>query len=81
MKNPPASLPLRAAALAALFCATLLASAEAIKPSQTVVLFNGHDLTGWVPVAKDGPPPADTWQAADGVIKCTGKPEIGRAHV
>ncbi|MBI2498122.1 MAG: DUF1080 domain-containing protein [Opitutae bacterium] len=74
MKNPTASLPFRAATLAAFFCATLFASAETVKPVQTIPLFNGHDLTGWVPVAKGGPPPADTWQAADGVIRCAGKP-------
>lgn len=74
MNNPPVSISLRAAAMAAFCCATLIASAAAIKPAQTVALFNGHDLTGWVPVAKDGPPPADTWQVAAGIIKCTGKP-------
>ncbi len=66
--------PSRFAALAALVSASLLASPEAVKPTSTTVLFNGHDLTGWVPVAKDGPPPADTWQVADGVIKCSGQP-------
>ena len=64
----------RFAAFAAFISIPLLAAGEASKPSQTTVLFNGHDLTGWVPVAKDGPPPAGTWAVADGVIKCTGNP-------
>jgi Domain of Unknown Function (DUF1080) len=64
----------RFAALAAFVSASLLASPEAVKPGATTVLFNGRDLTGWVPVAKDGPPPAGTWQVADGVITCSGQP-------
>ena len=74
MNTLTASLSRRAAALAAFFCLTQFASAEAIKPDQPVALCNGRDLTGWVPVAKEGPPPADTWQVVDGVIKCTGQP-------
>jgi Domain of Unknown Function (DUF1080) len=74
MKNPTDSLPLRVAFLAAFFCAAQFASAEAIKPDQSIALCNGRDLTGWVPVAKEGPPPAATWQVVDGVIKCTGQP-------
>jgi len=66
--------PSRFAACAAFVTWSLFASAEAVKPGKTMVLFNGHDLTGWVPVAKDGPPPAETWAVADGVIKCTGNP-------
>lgn len=66
--------PSRFAASAAFLSALILAPAEAVKPTQTTILFNGQDLTGWVPVAKDGPPPADTWVVADGAIKCTGNP-------
>lgn len=51
-----------------------LASTEVLKPAQAIVLFNGHDLSGWVAVAKDGPPPADTWQVSDGLLTCTGNP-------
>lgn len=58
----------------ALPCASHLIAVEADKPARTIVLFNGRDLTGWVPAAKDGPPPADTWQVSDGLIKCTGNP-------
>ncbi len=74
MKNLVSSPPYRAAALAAFFSTALLAYPGTIKPDQIIALCNGRDLTGWVPVAKDGPPPADTWQVADGVIKCSGKP-------
>ena len=66
--------PSRFAAIAAFVSVSLFGSTEAIKPSQPTVLFNGHDLAGWVPVAKDGPPPAGTWEVADGVIKCSGSP-------
>jgi hypothetical protein len=58
----------------AAFFSPALSAAESLQPAQAMVLFNGHDLTGWVPVAKDGPPPADTWQVSDGLIKCTGNP-------
>jgi len=64
----------RFAAFAAFASASLLASAEAVKPDQPTVLFNGHDLAGWVQFAKDGPPPAGSWEVADGVIKCSGNP-------
>jgi hypothetical protein len=38
-------------------------------------LFNGKDLTGWTAVFdKEGTDPAATWSAADGLLKCTGKP-------
>ena len=33
-------------------------------------LFNGSDLTGWMPVGG----PGDNWLAVDGELKCTGKP-------
>lgn len=60
--------------LAALFTITLRASPDAVKPTQALSLFNGRDLTGWVQVAKDGPPPADCWIIAGGVIRSTGRP-------
>ncbi|QEL17886.1 3-keto-disaccharide hydrolase [Limnoglobus roseus] len=42
-------------------------------------LFNGKDLTGWTTYlrpSKDipNPDPKTTWQVADGVIRCNGKP-------
>lgn len=69
-----AFLPARFAALAAFVTVSLFASTESVKPGQPMVLFNGRDLAGWVSAAKDGPPPAGTWEVADGVIKCSGKP-------
>lgn len=46
---------------------------EVVVPAAKVVLFNGSDLSGWVPfpAPQDG---AKTWTAAEGVIRCTGKP-------
>jgi len=47
----------------------------AAAPSGSVVLWNGHDLTGWVPYFKGGiPAPPDFWSADAGVLKLTGKP-------
>ncbi len=38
-------------------------------------LFNGKDLTGWTAVFDDPAAKAErTWSAADGVLRCTGKP-------
>jgi len=44
-------------------------------------LFNGRDTTGWTVVlrdpkdpAKPNPDPKSVWTAADGVLKCTGRP-------
>lgn len=69
------TIPLFLAAMVAFLPGLVRASpAEAPVPDQTVLLFNGRDLSGWVPVAKDGPPPAGTWQVAGGVIRCTGNP-------
>lgn len=39
-------------------------------PPKFVSLFNGKDLTGWVPV-NTGP---DTWKVRDGLLVCSGKP-------
>ena len=44
-------------------------------PAGSVVLWNGHDLTGWTPFFKGGiPAPPDFWSADKGVLKLTGKP-------
>ena len=44
-------------------------------PTGSVVLWNGHDLTGWVPFFKGGvPAPPDFWSADQGVLKLVGKP-------
>lgn len=43
--------------------------------AKEVALFNGRDLAGWTRVVKAGETPdAGTWSAADGVLRCTGKP-------
>lgn len=52
------------------------ATAEAaIAPATQIDLFNGKDLSNWVPVVRAGET-ADpgTWAVAGGVIKCTGAP-------
>jgi len=47
-----------------------------IRPTQTLPLFNGKDLSGWTQVITDEPgsSPDATWSVTDGVIRCTGKP-------
>jgi hypothetical protein len=43
---------------------------EALSLQGTVDLFNGHDLTGWIPVGKGA---AGDWSVRDGCIVCNGK--------
>jgi hypothetical protein len=44
-------------------------------PTGTTQLWNGADLTGWVPFFKGGiPAPPDFWSAAGGVLHLAGKP-------
>lgn len=44
-------------------------------PKEQVVLFNGHDLTGWEFVLRDAAvDPHTVWSVEDGVIHCTGRP-------
>lgn len=62
-----------------LFPAVLLlapALFAADSPLKPLDLFNGKDLTGWKPVVTRTADKADpdTWTVADGVIKCSGKP-------
>ena len=46
-----------------------------IIPKEKMMLWNGKDLTGWKPFTDDkNADPAKTWSVADGVIRCTGKP-------
>ena len=50
-----------------------------IVPDKKIVLFNGKDLTGWVPYLRppkggEAPDPKNTWSIKDGVIVCQGKP-------
>jgi len=46
---------------------------DPLTPRQPIELFNGRDLTGWMPVAK-GTNTTDIWWATNGVIRCAGKP-------
>lgn len=64
----------RVIALATLVSASAWASPEAVKPTQSIALFNGTDLGGWVQFTADGPPPAGCWTVEDGVIRCSGSP-------
>jgi hypothetical protein len=44
-------------------------------PAGSEVLWNGKDLTGWVPFFKGGiAPPADFWVATAGILHLNGKP-------
>lgn len=56
-------------------CGLVWAAEVPLVPTERLTLFNGSDLTGWIPFLQDpGRDPGDTWQVADGVIKCAGKP-------
>jgi hypothetical protein len=51
--------------------ATLLALLPALQDDDGFVpMFNGKDLSGWIPVACA----PETWSVKDGIIHCTGKP-------
>ena len=57
------------------FLLLLLAASLAASPAAAADLFNGRNLDGWTTYAKDAAPPAgETWTVADGVIRCSGKP-------
>jgi hypothetical protein len=44
-------------------------------PAGSEALWNGKDLTGWVPFFRGGiAPPADFWTVADGALHLNGKP-------
>jgi hypothetical protein len=48
---------------------------QPIVPKEKLMLWNGKDLTGWVPFTDDkNVDPAGTWSVADSVIRDTGKP-------
>lgn len=47
---------------------------KAITPTARIELFNGRDFTGWHFTLKGDTDPKATWSVADGLIKCTGKP-------
>lgn len=57
--------------------ASTQASAQASTPAQGgfTPLFNGKDLSGWKPFLDDSKAdPSKTWNVADGVLVCQGKP-------
>lgn len=71
----PRNLPAVVAAFVVLGASLQLGAAEPVTPASTIELFNGKDLKGWAPYAKEGEPAAsNTWKAANGVIQCSGKP-------
>ncbi len=59
-----------AMAMGAVACA---AEEEAIEPKETIVLFNGKDLTGWH-VHLRGKTDKPVFTVEDGVVKCGGRP-------
>jgi putative heme-binding domain-containing protein len=45
------------------------------KPAATQALFNGQDLSGWVPWLSDSSvDPAQVWSVKEGVLRCVGTP-------
>jgi len=57
----------------AVFAASAIAAAA---EDQAIPLFNGKDLSGWTAVLEPADAdPARTWSVADGLLKCTGKPQ------
>jgi len=45
------------------------------RPGATIELFNGKDLSGWVPWLADASvDPSTVWSVADGVLRCEGSP-------
>lgn len=61
--------------VAALLFAPALLAADAVSPTAQIHLFNGQDLSNWVPAGRAGETvDPGTWTVADGVIKCTGAP-------
>lgn len=45
------------------------------RPGAPIELFNGKDLSGWVPWLSDaGVDPAKVWSVKDGVLRCEGSP-------
>jgi len=51
-------------------------AAEAVEPTQKIVLFDGKSMSGWVRYLKDAQADVDkTWSVkADGVLSCSGSP-------
>jgi peroxiredoxin len=66
--------------LALLSAAALAASAAAaekpapIAPAEKTLLFNGKDLTGWVPFVAGKGDPKSVWSVSGRTLRCTGAP-------
>ena len=56
---------------AILVIGTPLSESSAQRRGETIDLFNGKDLTGWV--TADGKPVTEGWEAVDGMLMLTGK--------
>jgi hypothetical protein len=76
MKFPYRFLPILLTSLALIAIRSFAADEtnQPIVPTSRIDLFNGKDLTGWTFFMRNNANPTDTWSAADGLIKCTGKP-------
>jgi len=52
-----------------------MAAEEAIEPKETIVLFNGKDLSGWkIYLRGKNVQPDKVFSVADGVVRCAGRP-------
>ena len=81
MASEPSAMKFRSRCLPVFFTLLTISSMRsfaaddaAIVPSSRMELFNGKDLSGWTFFMRNNADPKETWSAADGVIKCTGKP-------
>ena len=72
-ENTVTTLAMAQAGLGITICPELFLRAG---PGGKIVLFNGHDFSGWTKVitAEPDSSPDRTWQIVDGVIRCSGKP-------
>jgi len=72
--SPLLSILISSLALCSSRCFAADEDGKAIVPTARIELFNGKDLTGWTFCMRTNANPTNTWSAADGLIKCTGKP-------
>jgi len=64
----------RIAILLAALAVAALAQDEIVRPTEPIELFNGTDLSGWVPYVKGDADPTATFSWKDGVMAVTGQP-------
>lgn len=48
--------------------------AEDIKPTESIELFNGKDLIGWVSTLQDNVEVSKVWSVREGTLRCSGEP-------